>query len=71
MNDPRQQEGPWPRLVVGLTLLTVGILFWLDHNDRLDAHELMHWWPVAAIVLGAAYLPQRRWDAAVVWMAIG
>jgi hypothetical protein len=59
------------RLVWGLVLLTAGVIFWLDRMGRIDAHDAMHWWPVALIAIGLAHLPQRRWFGAAVWLGLG
>jgi hypothetical protein len=64
-------ETAWSRLAIGLIILAAGVIFWLDQIDRLDARDYLEWWPVALIAIGLAHLPERRWAAAIVWMAIG
>ena len=70
MTEPRR-ESPWPRLVVGLSLLTAGLLIWLDRIGKIDARDYLHWWPVALIAMGLAHLIDRRWTAATIWMIVG
>jgi hypothetical protein len=67
--EPR--PNPWMRLAWGSIVLTLGIIFWLDRIDRIDARDYLEWWPVAAIVIGLAHLPRRRWGGAVAWLAVG
>jgi hypothetical protein len=59
------------RLAWGALLLTMGIIFWLDRIDRLDAGDYIEYWPAAVIVIGLAHLPQRRWFGAAVWIGVG
>ena len=66
-----RRDNPWARLVVGLTILGCGVIFWLDHLGRLDARDYLHWWPVAATALGLAYLLGRQWVSGAIWIAIG
>jgi len=67
----RKQSDIWMQLAWGALLLTVGLIFWLDRIDRLDARDYVEYWPVAVIVIGLAHLPQRRWFGAAVWTGIG
>lgn len=71
MTSNRNRENPWGRLVGGLTILAVGVIFWLDHLGRIDAHDYFRWWPLFFIAFGAAHLPQRRWIAATIYIVIG
>lgn len=41
-----------PRLVVGLAILSLGILWTLDNLDYLEADYIVVWWPVVLIVIG-------------------
>ncbi|HKO55702.1 MAG TPA: DUF5668 domain-containing protein [Thermoanaerobaculia bacterium] len=71
MTGKRQRDNPWARLVGGLAILAVGVLFWLDHLGRIDAHDYFPWWPLFLIAIGIAHLPQRRWIAAAVYIVLG
>lgn len=66
-----RRESPWPRLVMGLTMLAAGLLFWLDRIGRVDARDYFQWWPVALIAMGLAHLMARRWAPALIWIGIG
>lgn len=66
-----QGSGIWVNLVGGLTILATGIVFWLDHLDRLNASDYLRWWPAVLIAYGVAHLPQRRWIAAAIFIVIG
>ncbi|MBV9496200.1 MAG: hypothetical protein JOZ54_18270 [Acidobacteria bacterium] len=65
------REQPWGRLVVGVSLLIVGFLFWLDRMGRVDAREYIRWWPLLLIAFGIAHLPERRWIAATIYAVLG
>jgi hypothetical protein len=49
-----------PRLIVGLGILSFGILWTLDNLDLLDARVFTRWWPVLIIVIGAVRLLDPR-----------
>lgn len=66
-----RDRSPWPRFVGGLTLLSAGVIFWLDRMGRLEAENYLRFWPLAVIAMGLAYLPQRKWGESAVWLAIG
>lgn len=42
------------RLVFGLVIITLGVLFTLDNLDLIESGEILRWWPVALIVAGLA-----------------
>lgn len=65
------RDNPWTRLVIGIVILSAGVIFWLDQIDRINARDYVDWWPLALIVIGVSHLPARRWLAAVVWIAVG
>ena len=67
--DPR--DTPWSRFAIGLVILAAGVIFWLDQIDRLDSREYLEWWPLAVIGVGLAHLLDRRYAAAVIWVAVG
>jgi hypothetical protein len=60
---------PWQRLVIGLVILSVGILFWLDRSGSIDAMDYVRWWPFALVAMGVAHLLERRWFGAASWFA--
>lgn len=40
------------RLIIGLTVLTLGVLFTLDSFGIVDAHAALRWWPAVLVVYG-------------------
>jgi integral membrane sensor domain MASE1 len=60
-----------PRLVGGLAILGVGIIFLLDRAGTINAADYLQWWPLAAVAMGLAHLPHRKWAGGVVWLVIG
>lgn len=48
------------RILLGLVVISIGVLFLLDSAGVLDAGDAIgHWWPVAVVVLGLLQLAQR------------
>src|SRR5688500_12082737 len=48
-----------PRLIVGLAILTFGVLWTLDNLGYVEAAMFLQWWPVVLIALGVARLFDR------------
>jgi hypothetical protein len=49
------------RALVGMTLIGIGTVFFLDANGTLDAGETLgRWWPVAVVLLGALQVASER-----------
>lgn len=44
------------RLMIGLTILTVGLLWTLDNLDLVESEAITQWWPVVVIVIGLVRL---------------
>jgi hypothetical protein len=56
----RRPEGDTGRILLGLVVLTLGVLFLLDGADVLDAGRVIDdWWPAAIVALGALQLLER------------
>jgi predicted membrane protein len=49
-----------PRLIVGLGILTLGILWTLDNLDIFEADHLLQYWPVVLILIGLVRLLDRH-----------
>jgi hypothetical protein len=49
-----------PRLIVGLGILALGLLWTLDNLDILESEAITRWWPVLLIVIGLVQLLDRR-----------
>jgi Cell wall-active antibiotics response 4TMS YvqF/Domain of unknown function (DUF5668) len=66
VNDTRPDEGRRGptfrpgRVLLGLALIGLGVVFLLDRAGTVDAGDLIgDWWPVAIIVLGLVQLAER------------
>lgn len=71
-NEGRERhENPWMRMAWGIVILAVGLIFWLDRIDRIDARDYLRWWPLALILFAIAHLPQKKWGAAAAWLVVG
>lgn len=49
-----------PRLVIGVAVIALGVVFLLDELDRLDADELLRFWPLALVALGLSWFVEAR-----------
>lgn len=49
-----------PRLIVGLGILALGLLWTLDNLDFVEADALMEWWPIMIVLAGVARLANPR-----------
>ncbi len=61
-----------PRLVFGLLIVAVGLLFTLDNLGLAEAHDILRYWPAIFIALGVA----RLWSGfqrakGVLWIVLG
>src|SRR4249920_1351804 len=63
------------RLVFGLVVLTLGVLFMLDNLNLIDAHSIVRWWPLALILFGGAklfgFMTRRHIAAGAVFTLFG
>ncbi len=62
---------PWIRAVMGLAILGVGVLAWLDRLGRIDGRAFIQWWALILVAVGLAHLPQRRWVGAAIYLVLG
>ncbi len=62
-----------PRLIVGLGVLAIGLLWTLDNLNVLDAHHYLEWWPVILVVAGLVRLfePHAGKAGSVVLVIVG
>jgi hypothetical protein len=58
IQEGHRERGFAPRVVAGLCLLTLGVLFLLDRTGTIDFWEYGRYWPVFLIALGLAKLFQ-------------
>jgi hypothetical protein len=63
------------QLVIGLSIVTAGVLFTLDNLNILDARDYLRYWPVGFIVIGVAQIVEwrtpTRFLAGGLWILIG
>lgn len=69
--DRHRSRSPWGRLVMGLLIVTFGVIFLLDQWGVAEAEALMDWWPVAFLAFGLASLLSGSFFAALLWFAVG
>ena len=62
-----------PRLLVGLTILAVGLLWTLDNMDYIESDPYVQWWPLVLIVIGLLRLldPHAGKAPSVVLLILG
>lgn len=62
-----------PRLLVGLGILALGVLWTLDNLDIIESERLTQWWPVVIIAIGLVRLldPLKSKSASVLFIAVG
>jgi predicted membrane protein len=49
---PVQRASPTGRLIFGLTVIGLGVLFLLDELGTIDASAVLRWWPLALLAYG-------------------
>jgi uncharacterized membrane protein HdeD (DUF308 family) len=54
-----ESEMDYGRLLSGLTLITIGSLFWLDEIGRLEVRNLWEFWPLILVAHGLAKILSR------------
>lgn len=52
-----------PRLIIGLGILALGLLWTLDNLDVLESEPITRWWPVVLVILGLAQILNRHGNA--------
>jgi cell wall-active antibiotic response 4TMS protein YvqF len=64
-----------PRLIFGLVILTLGLLWTLDNLGLVNASEITRWWPLAAITWGVLRLQgiagRRNGVVGTFWLVVG
>lgn len=73
---PRRAGGvSLPRLVLGLSVIAVGMILCLDRLGLLAGVEVLRYWPLALVAIGIAKVIEGRSDSAVlagvVWVVAG
>lgn len=49
-----------PRLIIGLGILTLGVLWTLDNMNFLESEPITRWWPALLIAVGLVQILDRR-----------
>jgi predicted membrane protein len=49
-----------PRLIIGLGILALGMLWTLDNLNVLESEPITRWWPVVLVLIGLAQIFDRR-----------
>jgi predicted membrane protein len=57
-----------PRLVIGIFVVALGVLFLMDNADLIQIGNVLRWWPVAIMVLGGT---QLLWSHGAVARIVG
>ncbi len=57
--DPRRVR-PTSHMILGLTIILIGVLFTLDNLDVLNAEDYFRYWPIALVAVGLAKVAQSR-----------
>jgi len=56
-----------PRIVLGLGIILIGVLFLLGNMDIIDSHDYVRFWPVILVIVGIAYLIQCQHGPGLFW----
>jgi predicted membrane protein len=59
-----------PRIVLGLGIILMGILFLLGNMNIIDSHDYVRYWPVIIIIVGIAYIIQCHHGPGRIWGVI-
>ena len=78
MKDESVNESPSRlsgRMLWGLIVLTLGVLWTLDNLGQIDASQVLRWWPAVALAWGLLLLSgingRRRPVAGWIWTIVG
>jgi predicted membrane protein len=75
MEVERRANRSLSRLILGVGVITVGVLFMLDNLGLMDAGDVLQYWPVILIAIGLAKFGSALTAAgrlsAAIWMVAG
>lgn len=75
MEVERRVSRSMSRLILGVGVITVGVLFMLDNLGLMDAGDVLQYWPVILIAIGLAKFGSALTAAgrlsAAIWMVAG
>ncbi len=59
------------RLIIGLAIISLGVLFTLDNLGWVDPAPILRFWPLLLLLIALAKLLHGRFFAALAWAAFG
>jgi predicted membrane protein len=59
-----------PRLVLGLGVIAIGVLFFLDNMHIVEAETFLRYWPVIFIIVGISHFFQHRTIGGTTWSLV-
>jgi hypothetical protein len=81
MNDtmcamrPRRSVEITPHTFIGVSLAMLGVVLTLDNLGFVDAQDVLRFWPIVPILVGATYIVQghetRDWLLGAGWITVG
>ncbi|HTI39872.1 MAG TPA: DUF5668 domain-containing protein [Vicinamibacterales bacterium] len=65
-----------PQVLLGLTVIVVGVLFTLDNLNIIDASDYLQYWPAVLVAFGVLKLwhamrDGRGWAGGIIFIAVG
>jgi len=74
MPPPRTVEIT-PHTLIGVSLAVLGVVLTLDNLGFVEAQDVLRFWPIVPILVGAVYIVQGRetrdWVVGTGWIAVG
>jgi hypothetical protein len=74
MPPPRTVEIT-PHTLIGVSLAVLGVVLTLDNLGFVEAQEVLRFWPIVPMLVGAVYVVQGRetrdWVVGTGWLAVG
>ncbi|HUO84967.1 MAG TPA: DUF5668 domain-containing protein [Thermoanaerobaculia bacterium] len=65
------ERSPVSRVVTGLIVLAVGVIFTLDTLDVLEARDFVDYWPLILIGIGMGQILGRNFGSGLLWVVVG
>jgi predicted membrane protein len=65
--DTKQNTFFAPRLIFGMGIILIGVIFLLGNLDIIDRHDYLRFWPVILILVGITYLIHSQNSSGRVW----
>lgn len=71
VKDTSPRNDTLSRLIIGLSLITGGILFTLDNFGFVDVRGLWQFWPLILVAVGVAKFANRSFLAGAIFVTLG